>query len=202
MLVDTAHRGQPPKWHATKPRCPGDTRRTCQGCVEQTQTANGLAGLRFLQRVPGLGLTSDRTGGTLITFPFASWVISDLTWVCACECSDRQPPSPNEGRWNDGHSNPPVLPKADKRQPARSRGSRGRCPHPPSHACGLFLPETANAYHRRVMSHGLGSSSKDSLKQETFISCFSSLFSDRAIEPNELCGKGEEMFFLLHFRKV
>lgn len=97
MLVDTAHRGQPPKWHATKPRCPGDTRRTCQGCVEQTQTANGLAGLRFLQRVPGLGLTSDRTGGTLITFPFASWVISDLTWVCACECSDRQPPLPKRG---------------------------------------------------------------------------------------------------------
>lgn len=55
------------------------------------------------------------------------------------------------------------------------------------------------------MSHGLGSSSKDSLEQETFISCFSSLFSDRAMEPNELnelCGEGEEMFFLLHFRRV
>lgn len=45
-----AHRGQPPKWHATKACCPGDTSRTCQHFVEQTQTAKGLAGLGFLQR--------------------------------------------------------------------------------------------------------------------------------------------------------
>lgn len=48
--VDTAHRGRPPKWHATKACYPGDTNRTCQHFVEQTQTAKGLAGLGFLQR--------------------------------------------------------------------------------------------------------------------------------------------------------
>ena len=130
----------------------------------------------FSSGVPGLGLTSDRTKGSLITSPPPAWGISDLTWVCACECLDKHPSS--EGRWN-GNSDPPALPKADKPQPARSAGPCGGCLHPPWHACGLFLPETANAYRRQVMSHGLGSSSKDGLKQETFISCFSSLFSDR-----------------------
>ena len=35
---------------ASKMACPGDTNRTCQHFVEQTQTAKGLAGLGFLQR--------------------------------------------------------------------------------------------------------------------------------------------------------
>lgn len=43
------------------------------------------------------------------------------------------------------------------------------------------------------MSHGLGSASKDSLEQETFISCFSALFSSfqtGSVEPSECFGKG------------
>lgn len=59
VLEDTALRAHPSSWHTTKPHSPGDSRGIGQHCMEQTQTAKGLAGLSFLQGVPGFSLTSD-----------------------------------------------------------------------------------------------------------------------------------------------